>query len=131
MSGILMMAAAGGGGHVVGGNQSVSSTAASNGTSSASVTFYPDGTTVGNATGTVSSSITVSNWYSAAPITGIGSYYWININSAGWQPLTSSQGATHTGQNSTVSYPYSIAADSGGVSVVASGTIQLDVSNLQ
>jgi hypothetical protein len=61
--------------------------------------------------------------------TNTGARYWISLNSGAWTALTSTSTTSLTGTNNSSSTPYRIAADAAGASVVATGTIVLNVQN--
>jgi hypothetical protein len=115
---------------VSGGNQTAASTAAGSGSSTAKVVFNSDGTTTNSFTGLNGNGSAVHSWFLGAPLAGIGASYWISFNGGAWTSLSSGANSPSlTGTNSSTSFPYSIASDSGGSNVVGSGTIFLNVSN--
>lgn len=125
MAGAHQLMLGSGGGIVSTISCSAESTAAGAGSSTASVTFGSDGTIGGGSTFTGS-----TNWYRPA-ITGIGSQFWISINGGAWTSLSTNPQTSLAGTNNSVNRSISIAADSGGSNVVATGTVNLTVSNQQ
>ena len=124
MSGIMVGMMASNPNSVLSSNAYSSSTiAAGTGSSTAKVSFQSDGTATHNGTGNSPS------WYSGAPIVGIGNSYWFSLNAGAWTTLSNINSTTLTGTNAFRTDTYRIATDGGGLNIVGSGSISLDVSN--
>lgn len=118
---MVLMAASGGVVTTIGAG--ASSTAAGSGSSTAGVSFLPDGTITGSQVYGGD-----PNWYRPTT-TNVGANYWISFDGGAWQQLNSGRTTSLTGTNSSVSRSVRIATDSGGVNIVATGTVTLMVSN--
>lgn len=125
MAGMHQLMMGSGGGVVPTISCSATSTAAGSGSSTASITFGSDGTIGGG-----NSFLGSTNWYQPA-VTGIGSQFWISINSGAWTSLSTNPSTSLTGTNNSVNRSIRIATDSGGTNIVATGTVNLMVSNAQ
>lgn len=98
-------------------------TAAGSGTSTAQIAFNNDGTMQGSLVYTGP-----TNWYTPTTA-GIGNQYWMSVDSGAWQSMSSGILQSITGGNLSVSRNIRIATDSGGTNIVATGSINLQVSN--
>lgn len=99
------------------------STAAGSGSSTAGVSYLSDGTMTGS-----QDYAGPTNWYSPT-VPGIGTNFWISFDGGAWLQLSSGRSTTLSGTNNSVLRSVRIATDSGGVNIVATGTITLQVSN--
>lgn len=97
-------------------------------------TFQPNGTN----TITTGTNATPVNWMSVAPQPGIGSFYWIRVTDtglasgtaaaltgaavSGWVTLASNPAYTIPSGIGARNFSYQISSDSGGATIVASGT---------
>jgi len=122
MSGMMMALLGSAGGRVNGPlNVSATNAAAGAGSSTATVSFQPDGSTTATGGGN-------QPWY--IPLTAaIGASYWISTAGGAWVSLSAAQSWSLTGTNATASYAIRVASDSAGVNIEGTGTISLSVSN--
>ena len=102
-------------------NFSASNIAAGTGSSTATVTFYADGSENGTTTG-------ASAWFSDITA-NIGASYWISTDAGAWVSMSTTQSWSLTGTNATASHTIRVASDSAGTNIVGSGTLSLSVTN--